>query len=217
MSDWGDLLLLAVLVADLFIVATSRLGACVKTTALQGLALALLPIALVAPGATLHVGHLALMSGGTLVIKAIGVPWLLMRTIRRTGIRREVEPFVSLHTSVMLGAILVGLAFWLSRALSLPKPAPSTLLVPVAFATILLGFLVVVSRKKAVTQVVGYLMMENGIFIFGQAIAGDTPWVVELGLFLDLLVGVFVFGITIHHISREFDHIDVDALATLKD
>jgi hydrogenase-4 component E len=74
-----------------------------------------------------------------------------------------------------------------------------------------------VSRKKAVTQVVGYLMLENGIFIFGQTLVRQIPFAVELGILLDLLVGVFVMGIAIHHISRAFDHIDTELLSALKD
>ncbi|HYB12889.1 MAG TPA: hydrogenase, partial [Myxococcota bacterium] len=111
----------------------------------------------------------------------------------------------------------VGISFWLSSVLVLPIPAPTTLLVPVAFATVLVGFLVLVSRKKAVTQVVGYLMVENGIFIFGQTLVQRIPFAVELGILLDLLVGVFVMGIAIHHISRAFDHIDTELLSALKD
>jgi hydrogenase-4 component E len=76
---------------------------------------------------------------------------------------------------------------------------------------------VLVTRRKAVTQVVGYLMLENGVFLFGQTLARDLPFAVELGILLDLLVGVFVMGIAIHHISREFDHIDTERLDSLQE
>ena len=81
----------------------------------------------------------------------------------------------------------------------------------------MLGFLVLVSRRQAVTQVVGYLMLENGVFIFGQTLVEEIPFAVELGILLDLLVGVFVMGIAIYHISREFEHIDTELLSSLKD
>lgn len=217
MTDCADMLLLLVVVLNLYILGTSRLAACVHASGLQGAALAALPLALWGGSGELHLVHVVVMCVGTLVIKAGLIPFLLLSTIRKAGIRREVEPFVSLHVSELIGALLVGLAFWLSRALLLPRPPPSTLLVPAAFSCILLGFLVLVSRKKAVTQVVGYLMLENGIFIFGQSLATELPFVIEMGLLLDLLVGVFVFGITIHHISREFDDIDVGDLASLRD
>jgi hydrogenase-4 component E len=105
----------------------------------------------------------------------------------------------------------------MGSALKLPHPAPTALVVPVALATLLVGFLVLVTRRKAITQVVGYLILENGIFIFGQCLTSEMPVLVELGILLDVLVGVFVMGIAIHHISREFDDIDTDALTTLRD
>jgi hydrogenase-4 component E len=213
----ADGLLLMVLVTDLFILSSGRLAACVRATAFQGVLLAALPLVLWAPGGQVPVIHLALMSAGALTVKAGVIPALLLRAARESNARREVEPYVSLHVSVLLGALLVGLALWLARVLVLPGPVAATLLVPAGFATALLGFLMLVARKYAVTQVVGYLMLDNGIFIFGQSLAGALPTVVELGILLDLLVAVFVMGIAIHHISREFDHIDTRALATLRD
>lgn len=210
----ADLLLLLVVVLGLQVLATSRIQAAVRAVALQGAALSLLPFAL---GHPLGLGAMVAIAAITFALKAVVIPRMLERAIRSAGVVHEVEPFVSLHVSVLLGAALVGAAFWLGGALVLPWPAPSRLVVPSALATLFLGFLVTVSRRKAVTQVVGYLMLENGIFVFGQALARQVPFVVELGILLDVVVGVFVMGIAIHHISREFDHIDVDALSTLRD
>jgi len=217
MTAFADALLLLVLVTDLFILSSGRLAACVRATAFQGVLLAALPLALWAPGGQLPPVHLVLMSAGALAVKAGVIPALLLRAAREANARREVEPYVSLHVSVLLGALLVGLSLWLARVLVPPGHVPATLLVPTGFATALLGFLMLVARKYAVTQVVGYLMLDNGVFIFGQSLAGALPTVVELGILLDLLVAVFVMGIAIHHISREFDHIDTRALATLRD
>ncbi|HEY3237507.1 MAG TPA: hypothetical protein VGJ84_22500 [Polyangiaceae bacterium] len=217
MTGFTDLLLLTVVALDLYVVASSRLASCVRACAAQGVALAMLPAALSWSGGAVQLGHLVLLSGGTLVVKAFVIPLLLSRTIRVANVRREVEPFVSLHLSVLLATVLIGVSFWLASALTLPRPMPSSLIVPIAFATVFNGFLVLVSRKKAITQVVGYLLIENGIFIFGQGLVQQTPFVVELGILLDLLVGVFVMGIAIHQISREFNHIDTEQLSTLKD
>jgi hydrogenase-4 component E len=216
-GGYADFLLLSVVVLNLYIVATSRLTSCIRATALQGIALALLPIALWSRAFDLQILHVVIMSTGALVVKAFVIPLLLYRTVRDTEVRREVEPFISLHVSVLIAAVLVGVSFWLASTLTLPHAAPTTLLVPVAFASLLIGFLVLVSRRKAVTQVVGYLMLENGIFIFGQMLVEAMPFAVELGILLDLLVGVFVMGIAINHISREFDNIDTELLSTLKD
>lgn len=123
----------------------------------------------------------------------------------------------SLHVSILGATALVGIAFWLASTMALPFPVGSRLLVPAAIANVLLGFLVVVVRRQAITQVVGYLVLENGVFVFGLGLAGQQPIVVELSLLLDVLVGVFVMGIAIHHISQTFDHIDTGALASLRE
>jgi len=216
-TGYADFLLLLVAALSLAIVATSRLASCVRASAMQGVALSLLPLALWGGALDRHLVPVVLMSLGALSVKAVVIPILLSRAIREANVRREVEPFISLHFSVLVAAALVGFSFWLATVLVLPRPAPSTLLVPVAFATLLVGFLVLVSRRQAVTQVVGYLMLENGVFIFGQTLVEEIPFAVELGILLDLLVGVFVMGIAIYHISREFDHIDTEQLSALKD
>jgi hydrogenase-4 component E len=216
-TGYADFLLLLVAGLSLGIVATSRLASCVQASALQGVALSLLPLALWGGALDRHLVPVVLMSLGALAVKAVVIPILLSRAIREANVRREVEPFISLHFSVLVAAALVGFSFWLATVLVLPRPAPSTLVVPVAFATLLVGFLVLVSRRQAVTQVVGYLMLENGVFIFGQTLVEEIPFAVELGILLDLLVGVFVMGIAIYHISREFDHIDTEQLSALKD
>jgi len=217
MTGYADLILLSVVVLDLYVVATSRLTSCVRASALQGGALTLFPMALWWEGAPASLFHVLLMGAGTLLIKAIIIPLLLIRAIRAAHVHREVEPFVSLHLSVLIGALLVGSSFWFATVLVLPHKAPTGLLVPAAFATLLLGFLVIVSRRQAITQAIGYLLIENGVFIFGQTLTDWIPFAVELGILLDLLVGIFVMGIAIHHISQEFDHIDTEQLVTLKD
>ena len=217
MTEIPDLILLAVIALDLYMVATGRLHSLVQSSALQGAALAVLPLALWGGASPSNMGHALLMSSGTFAIKVIVIPALLRRAIREANVRREVDPFVSLHGSLLIAAGLVCISFWLATYLRLPTPAPTTLLVPAAFSTLLLGFLVLVTRRNAITQVVGYLMLENGVFLFGQTLARDLPFAVELGILLDLLVGVFVMGIAIHHISREFDHIDTERLDTLRE
>lgn len=215
MKGLADVLLLVVIGLSIMMVATSRLQSCVRAVALQGVLLSLLPLVFHGLGG---IGlHVAAIATGTLVLKGLVIPWLLFRTMHEANVRREVEPWVSLHVSILIAAGLVGLSFWLSTILVMPMPVASPLLVPAAFATLLLGFLVVVSRKKAITQVIGYLGLENGVFLFGQCLVQETPLVVELGLLLDLFVGVFVFGIAIHHIQREFENIDTDEMTTLRD
>ncbi len=155
MTGYADFLLLVVAGLGLWVVATGSLASCVRASALQGIALALLPLALWGQTIDRHVVPVALMSLTALVVKALVIPALLSRAIREANVRREVEPFISLHVSLLIAAGLVGISFWLARVLVLPTPAPTTLLVPIAFSTVLIGFLVLVSRRQAVTQVVG--------------------------------------------------------------
>ena len=218
MSSVAAFLLAAMIVAGLYMVATSRLAACVRASAVQGIILGALPVALwwaqtVRP-LSLHVIVLAL---GALGIKGIAIPRLLLRAIREAGVRREVEPMTSLHASILGAAVLVGVAFWIASEMDLPFPVGSRLLVPAAMANVLLGFLLLVARRQAITQVVGYLVLENGVFVFGLGLAAAQPILVEVSVLLDLLVGVFVMGIAILHISETFDHMDTTTLASLRE
>jgi len=215
-STYVDLALVLVLLTGIYVVYTSRLEACIKAIAVQGAALALLPILHLLQEPKSSLPHALVVGGSALALKAIAIPWLLLRAMRTVKVRREVEPFVSTHTSVLIAAVLVVIAFVLPPVLALPLEEAAALYVPTALATLLLGFLVIVSRRKAIMQVVGYLLIENGAFVFGQSVAAHLPFVVELGVLLDLLVGVFVMGIVIHRIGREFDHIDIEKLNLLK-
>jgi hydrogenase-4 component E len=209
----ADLLFVSLLLVDLYMIGASRLGACIRASALQGLLLAVLPF-------LFHHGApdvaLVVLALSALALKAIAIPRLLLRTLETAAVRREVEPMVSLHVSLIAGAALIGFAFWASQKLVPPVPPPSPLALPAAFATLLLGFLVLVTRTKAITQVVGCLMLDNGVYLFGRGLASALPLVIELGILLDVWVGVFVMGIAIHHIDREFDHIDTTRLVGLR-
>lgn len=216
-----DFLLLGIMGVNLYVLGTGRLSACVRAMAVQGCLLALLPPILFPPPAAEAAAewlHVAALAAGTFFIKVVGIPRLLLRVLEDTGVRRDAEPYVSLHLSLLAGALLSGLGFWLGSVLRLPGPeAQPPLVVPAAFATLFVGFFVLVSRTKAVTQVIGYLMLENGVQLFGQALLPTASFVLELGILLDLLVGVFLMAITIFHIRREFDGIDTDFLSNLRD
>ena len=161
--------------------------------------------------------RLLLLAAVSTVIKAGILPWLLRRAAREAGVQTEVEPFVGFTTSLLLGLGLLGAALHVAGRLPLPGADGTTFLVPVALFTMMVGLLLIVGRRKAVMQTLGYLAMENGIYAFGLAFAVEEPLLVEMGVLLDVFVAVFVMGIAIHHISREFDHIDTDRLSALKD
>ena len=210
----ADLLLILVMLTNLTLLASSRLGASIRMVAVQGILLGLLP--LLAPGhpATWRVAGLAL---GGIALKGVVFPWLLFRALREAEVTREVEPHVGYISSLLGGVLAVGISFWLGHRLPLATSMAPSVLVPAAFFSILAGLFLIVSRKRAVNQVLGFLVLENGIYTFGAGTVGETSVLVEVGVLLDVFVAVFVMGITIFHINREFDHIDTDQLSALKD
>ncbi len=215
MAAWIDMVFILVVVIDLFTLASSRLNAAIRAVALQGALLSVLPLLLASWEH--EIGHVLVLSLGALAIKAILIPWLMFRAIREAAIRREVEPIIGFVPSMILGGVGVALAFAFSRGLPLPSPERHAFLVPTALATVWTGLLLVVSRKKAVNQVLGFLMLENGVFVFGLLLAEFMPVMVEAGVLLDLFAAVFVMGIVMFHINREFSSLDTEKLTALKD
>jgi hydrogenase-4 component E len=205
-------ILTGIIFSTFFILGASRLDVSIRAAAVQGIMLSLLPI--LARGSATDPHSLGIFAG-TFLIKGILIPVLLLRSLRGTKIRQEREMSVSRHLSLLAGGLVVILAFsW--RLPDLPGPH-SPLLIPTALAMVLLGFLLLVTRRKAVTQVIGFLVLENGVFLFGMTLVAEFPLTVEMGVLLDLLVGVFVMGIMIHHIHRTFDHIDTSLLVSLRE
>ena len=209
-----DVILVFVVLTNLRLLGSSRLGASIRTVAVQGFLIGLLPLLAPDHGVLWQILVLAV---GSMALKGVVFPRLLLRALREADIRREVEPFVGSVMSLLVGIVALGASFWLGQRLSLPNPMTSPLVVPVALSSILIGLFLIVSRKKAVSQVLGFLVLENGIFTFGVGLLRELSLLVELGVLLDLFVAVFVMGIMIFHISREFDHLDTDRLSTLKD
>ncbi len=209
-----ETLLIGIVLVNLSILGSSRLAGCIRLVAVQGVLAGLLPALL---GTTASGARAFVMVVVAMGVKGFLMPWLLTRAIREANVRREVEPFVGFSASVVLGALLTAAGFALAAQLPHQGPVQAPLLVPVAFATLLNGALLMVTRRKAIMQVLGYLVLENGIFLFGQSLATELPTPVELGILLDLLVGVFVMGIAIFRINREFDSTAVHHLAELKD
>lgn len=212
MHPFHDLLLLLVVLTDFWVLGTTRLSSTIRATAIQGALLAALPMALY-PHVSVHIVALAI---GTLLVKAFVLPYFLTRAIREAAVRREIEPLVGFTASLGLGAAAVALSFAIAPRLELPG-IPSEMLIPVALSTVIIGLVVLTTRNKALTQVVGYLILENGIYVFGLSQAERVPFLVELGVLLDVFAGVFIMGIVVFHINREFDSIDSARLTELRD
>lgn len=213
MSNVTDNIMAILMLVNLALTASSRLNLCISLVALQGVALGSLPL-FSQEGLNPRTAFLAVL---VVAMKGIVFPRLLTRAVRDANVRREVEPFVGYGSSILIGILLLGVSFWVGSRLPLPvSTGASDLVVPGAIAAILTGLFLLTSRRKAVTQVMGYLVMENGIAAFGLAVVPEVPLLIELGILLDVFVGVFVMAIVIWHISREFNHIDADQLSTLR-
>ena len=215
MTTAVDAILVGVILTSFVLLGSSRFGSCIRVVAFQGVLLGVLTLAARQDEAALRTTLLALASTG---FKGIAFPWLLSRALRDAEVRREVEPLVGFGLSVLMGLVGLGGALWLADRLPRPSiPVFSSLVVPVALFTMFAGLFLIVGRRQALMQVLGYLVMENGIYTFGVGLVQGTPMLVELGVLLDVFVAVFVMGIAIFHISREFDHIDTERLRALKD
>jgi hydrogenase-4 component E len=165
-----------------------------------------------------HAGWLVtVVALGTVAGKGFLIPHLLRRAMRAANIDREIEPFIGFVPSLLLGAGATIAAVALSRALPLLPEHAGSLLVPGALASILTGFVMLIGRTKAISQVCGYLILENGIYLFGLLLIRATPLLVEAGILLDLTVGVFVTGIIVDRIQRAFDSLDTRKLTVLRE
>jgi hydrogenase-4 component E len=211
-----EAVLLAVVLTDFAVLGISRVTACVRMLALQGALLGVLSIAVERPLSV----HSVALGTGTVIVKALVLPWFLRWAMREASVRREVEPAIGYMASLLLGAVAAGLSFGVANRLppiDAASGAPVGLLVPVALATLLCGLLVLITRRKAITQVVGYLMLENGVYLFGLTLVERISVLVEIGVLLDVFVGVFIMGIVVFHINREFDSISAENLVELRE
>jgi len=197
---------------NLLALGSSRLPSLIFTVSLQGVVLSLMPL-LMEHEVDWRVGLVAL---ATVMGKGILIPGLLRRAMR-ANIDREVEPFIGFVPSLLLGAGGTIVALALARALPLLPEHTGSLLVPGSMASVLTGFILLIGRAKAISQVCGYLILENGIYLFGLLLIHSMPLLVEAGFLLDLTVGVFVIGIIVDRIQRAFDSLDTRKLTTLRE
>ncbi len=208
-----DSLLIVVILLNFFTLGSTRVKALIHASAAQGVVLGVV--------ALISAGHFTVESVvvavSAVALKGVAIPRMLLRALRDVAIRRDVEPYIDYVPSLVLGAVGSGLAILFANTLPLAPEHVGSLLVPTSLSTALTGFILLTTRRKALTQVVGYLVLENGIFILGLTLVGAMPFLVELGVLLDLLVGIFVMGIILDQIRREFSSLDTSHLSQLKD
>lgn len=213
MTNLLNSILVIVLMLNLFALGTSRIISVIRTVALQGTLLGLLPL-------ILH-EHLSVVTVlavlPTIALKGIVIPGMMIRALRDVKIKREVEPLIGLQPTVILGALGTVFALLFADQLPLATQHTGALIVPTAIATVLTGFILLITRFKALTQVMGYLVLENGIFIFGILLVEAMPLVVEMGVLLDLFVAIFVICIIVNQINQAFSSLDTRRLVSLKE
>lgn len=206
-------LVAALLLVNLVALGTSRIGTVIRAVAVQGVLLGLLAVA--AHGGL--AGRVLALAVASALLKGWLIPVVLFRALRQVAITREVEPSLGFLPSLLLGAFATVLAVAAGSRLPFAEARLAPLLVPASLATVAAGFILITTRRKAISQVLGYLVLENGIFVFGLLLVEAMPFLVEAGVLLDLFVGIFVLSIIIHHINREFASLDTRRLSLLKE
>jgi hydrogenase-4 component E len=209
-----DIVSVLLILSCLVLLGSSRLHVAIRVVAAQGFLLGVLPLLRSLNGLSFGIGVLAV---STVVSKGILLPWLMGVCLRNSGIRREIQPFIGFSTSLLCGTALLALAVWITvRLQTMPGEVPAILLTS-SFFLVLVGLFLMVTRRKAITQSLAYLVMENGVYAVGVSMSLDFPFVVELGILLDVFVGVFLMGNLLFHLDHEFEHLDADKLTELSD
>jgi hydrogenase-4 component E len=213
MNELLNALFVLVLILNLFALGTGRILSIIKIVAAQGVILGVLPL-------LMH-GHLTVSviatSVATVALKGFIIPAMMNKALRDVRIKREVEPLLGLLPSTILGALAIGITFLAFANTDSGLAGGASLIIPTSISTVIVGFILLTTRFKALSQVLGYLVLENGIYIFSLLLVEAMPLVVEMGMLLDLFVSVFVVSIITNHINRAFSSLDTRALSTLKE
>jgi len=191
-----------------------RILSLINLFAIQGFVLALSTF-VVAYSTGQH--HLYYSAGLTLLLKVLLLPWLLHRLIRKLNVRWDVETLINIPATMLVGIALVIFAFNLAAPISQLAEGITRGLIGIALASVLLSLLMMLTRRKAVSQVVAFLSLENGLFFAATSATQGMPLVVELGIALDVLVATFIFGIFFFQIRETFDSLDITHMEKLKD
>lgn len=162
-------------------------------------------------------GHLYVSAAMTLALKALFLPWLLHRLIRRLGVYWDSEPLLNIAGTMLVGLLIVIFAFGLAQPIAALATTSTRSSIGIAVAVVLLAFLTMITRRKAMSQVVGFLSMENGLFFGAMSATYGMPMIIELGVALDVLVAMLVLGVFFFQIREQFDSLDLHHLESLKE
>lgn len=161
--------------------------------------------------------HLYVSAALTLLLKVGLIPWILYRLVQRLNVKADVEPLLNIPTTLVAGIALVIVAFNVAAPISRLAESAARGTLGIALACVLLSFMMMITRAKAIPQVIGFLSMENGLFFAAAAATNGMPMIVELGIGLDVLVGILILGVFMFQIREQFDSLDIHHLEKLKD
>ena len=211
-----EILAAAILVTAFLIVSSRSLLFYVRLFAIQSFLLGIVALFVVVGYGELHILIAAIL---TIAVKGIVIPVALSKTIDKIKVRKEIEFAVNISTSLLLCALLVILADSVAKPI-LEVQQVSSLTVfrvlPVSIAVMMIGLFIMIARKKAVSQIVGLLTMENGVFLSGLSITYGMPLIVEIGIFFDIFIAVLILGVFVFRINQTFETISIDAVRNLK-
>jgi hydrogenase-4 component E len=161
--------------------------------------------------------HLYISAALTLVLKVGLIPWILYGLVRRLNVKTDVEPLLNIPATLLVGIVVVIVAFNVASPISQLASSVARGTLGIALACVLLSFMMMITRAKAIPQVIGFLSMENGLFFAAAAATNGMPMIVELGIGLDVLVGILILGVFMFQIREQFDSLDIHHLEKLKD
>ncbi|HSD66899.1 MAG TPA: hydrogenase [Vicinamibacteria bacterium] len=212
-QDFVMLCAAGMLVSIYLMVGQKALVVAIRLYGLQSLLLGAVGVAMALAG---HRTHLLVTAGLTIALKALVIPWFLLRVIDRVGIRREIEPYVNVPASLLLCLGLTVVGFRVSLGMAGASQGASHQVVGVALSMVLIGLFLMVTRRKAITQILALLAIENAVFLVAVGATTGMPLVVELGISFDVILAVLVLGVLVNRIVDRFESMDTSRLSNLK-
>lgn len=210
-SSTMQLLIALILLTTFMILGSTRLSSCVRAFGIQSFSLACVA-GLVAYSTGKH--DIYVVAFLTLIVKAVVIPYIFLYVIREINVKREIQLYVGISPSLIFGGVLFVVSYYLVRSINFITEL-SGFALSASMALVSIGLFIMISRKKAITQMLGILIMENGLFLGAISLTYGMPLLIELGIFFDILIGALIMGILIFRINRTFETIDTDMLKTL--
>lgn len=209
-----NLLAAVLLLLSFAMLAQRRILSLIHLYTLQGVALVSANVIL---GFVTSDVHLYISAMLTLILKVGLIPWILHRLVQRLNVKTDVETLLNIPATLLIGIVLVIVAFNVATPISQLATSVARGTLGIALACVLLSFMMMITRSKAIPQVIGFLSMENGLFFAAAAATNGMPMIVELGIGLDVLVGILILGVFMFQIREQFDSLDIHHLEKLKD